>query len=261
MTGDNAFLDRFMATPSMPTASQEHSPIQTATGHALWRPSRRHAASKAIPPLPTSFHLTSEAINVRLTQGMCKQASKATALSSMKSLNHRFEALGEHFQANHLNEDGTLKYKSLTAHLLCPPLWIAGRRTENQSWPRFTQALEGRLCRISFLTEPLCRSKSSSRAYLAGTIAIRLSPWPKPKTQNGPFPALALAAISEWLISLHEQESIPNSPDFKTFESSRTSQPKNQMASQQDAWFDSPHGYVSLPTIPAKTESDGLIST
>ena len=39
-------------------------------------------------------------------------------------------------------------------------------------------------------------------------------------------------------------ESIPHSPDFKTFESSRTSQPQDQMASSK-IWFDSPHGRLT----------------
>ena len=237
MTGDNAFLDRFWPTINAYSVARTQSDPK-ATGHGFGvLPADTLPANDPTPP--NFVHLTSEAINVRLTQGMCKQASRNGF--EMKSLNHRFEALGEHFQANHLNEDGTLKYKSLTAHLLALRCGLLDDEQKIKVGQDLLKLLKAASAESPFSQSPFAAANILPVLTWLGQYdkALAMAKAQDPKALS----PLALAAISEWLISLHGGINS-ELPGFQNLRIQPHFPAQDQMASSK-IWFDSPHGRLT----------------
>ncbi len=241
MSGDNAFLERYW-------------PVVNAYGIARIAadPNAEGWAFGTLPsdtlpegdPTPPGFvHLTSEALNLRLTLGLGKQSSRNGF--EIRAFNHRVETLGTQFRKNHFNEDGSLKYRSITAHLLA---LRCGLLEDGAQKVKVGHGL------LELLDQQTVLSPFEQSPFAAANIlpvlswlghhdkAISLVKAQDPKALS----PVALAAISEWLVSM--QAGIDS--ELPGFQSIRVQPrlPDPNLLSFTKAHFDTPYGQITTHT-------------
>jgi len=197
MTGDNAYLDRFW-----PTINAYGVARRSVDPDAVGLPFGTIPAD-SLPEgdnTPAEFlHLTSQALTIRLMLHMGKQSSRNGF--EIRALNSYFAKLGENFHTSHLLPDGSLRYNSLTAHVLALRCGLLGTVEEQ------TPVAQGLLRLLSkenapspFEDSPLVATNILPVLTWIGKhdLGLKLAQAQDPDSLS----PIALAAISEWLISI-----------------------------------------------------------